>query len=263
MKRERKSIIVLAAMFSAAIIGLADVPVKQSVPVAKPVSNDRACEMIRDVRNMRGSVLFVNAQKRLDVAAAIDSAIAALDGEFHYDIRRAEAGCDVTLADGTALRKSLKATVAVFIVDRKDIPALSAFPDDSVAFLNIAPYADGADDRHTAKRVRLGALRAFAFAFGAGFSQYDALLMSPVDSPLELDIIPAKAFLPFDSAIVIRKVAAARGLSPYRTEFYETACEEGWAPAPRNAAQKEIWDKVHQVPTEPIKIKPESKKVVK
>ena len=44
---------------------------------------------------------------------------------------------------------------------------------------------------------------------------------------------------------------------------YKKACEEGWAPNPTNEFQKAIWDKVHELPTEPIKIKPEEKKTEK
>ena len=44
---------------------------------------------------------------------------------------------------------------------------------------------------------------------------------------------------------------------------YQDACEMGVAPAPTNDVQKAIWDKVHAMPTEPIKIKPEEKKTEK
>ena len=44
---------------------------------------------------------------------------------------------------------------------------------------------------------------------------------------------------------------------------YLVAVQEGWAPQPTNDVQKAIWDKVHALPTEPIKIKPEEKKTEK
>ena len=50
---------------------------------------------------------------------------------------------------------------------------------------------------------------------------------------------------------------------PGKRSVYRKACEEGWAPAPTNDVQKAIWDKVHAMPTEPIKIKPETKKTEK
>ena len=51
------------------------------------------------------------------------------------------------------------------------------------------------------------------------------------------------------------------GVTPERQVMYLRACHEGWAPAPTNEYQKVIWDKIHALPTAPIKIKPETKKV--
>ena len=45
------------------------------------------------------------------------------------------------------------------------------------------------------------------------------------------------------------------GVTPWKVTTYKRACEEGWAPAPTNEYQQAIWDKVHAVPTEPLKIK--------
>ena len=50
------------------------------------------------------------------------------------------------------------------------------------------------------------------------------------------------------------------GVLPAQRATYLKACEEGWAPAPTNDVQKAIWEKVHAMPTEPLKIKPETKK---
>ena len=52
-------------------------------------------------------------------------------------------------------------------------------------------------------------------------------------------------------------------MKPYRLTTYRKACEEGWANPPTNDVQKAIWDKVHALPTEPLKIKPEEKKTEK
>ena len=35
---------------------------------------------------------------------------------------------------------------------------------------------------------------------------------------------------------------------------YRQACQEGWAPAPTNAVQRAIWNKVHQIPDSPLVI---------
>ena len=59
----------------------------------------------------------------------------------------------------------------------------------------------------------------------------------------------------------IRQNLASRGIEMSKISSYLKACQEGWAPAPTNEYQKAIWDKVHAMPTAPIKIKPETKKV--
>ena len=55
------------------------------------------------------------------------------------------------------------------------------------------------------------------------------------------------------------EVMAARlpelGVTPWKETTYKRACEEGWAPAPTNEYQKAVWDKVHAIPDQPLKIK--------
>ena len=48
------------------------------------------------------------------------------------------------------------------------------------------------------------------------------------------------------------------GIKRIRWLTYRDACQRGVAPEPANAEQKAIWDEVHAIPTEPIKIKPET-----
>ena len=51
------------------------------------------------------------------------------------------------------------------------------------------------------------------------------------------------------------------GITTITISSYRDACHKGWAPAPTNDVQKSIWEQIHALPTEPIKIKPEAKKV--
>jgi len=67
-------------------------------------------------------------------------------------------------------------------------------------------------------------------------------------------------FVPFDKVGVVKQHLKDTGVTPVRYATYRIACREGWAPQPTNDVQKAIWDKVHAMPTEPIKIKPEEKK---
>ena len=51
------------------------------------------------------------------------------------------------------------------------------------------------------------------------------------------------------------EVAATRGIGMISFASYRTACQQGWAPAPTNDAQRTIWQEVHQIPDKPITIK--------
>ena len=56
------------------------------------------------------------------------------------------------------------------------------------------------------------------------------------------------------------KTLAARGVTQFKISTYEQACMEGWAHAPTNDVEKAIWDDIHQMPSNPLEIKPESQR---
>ena len=84
--------------------------------------------------------------------------------------------------------------------------------------------------------------------------------MQPISSIAELKKIKTDNIMR-DMIDAIRLNLNAKGLTTFSITSYKKACEEGWAPAPTNDIQKAIWDKIHAMPTAPIKIKPETKKV--
>jgi len=50
------------------------------------------------------------------------------------------------------------------------------------------------------------------------------------------------------------------GVMPARKGTYESACQEGWADEPKDKYQQAIWDKVHAIPKNPMKIEFDPKK---
>jgi hypothetical protein len=50
------------------------------------------------------------------------------------------------------------------------------------------------------------------------------------------------------------------GVTPTLVAHYRQACKQGWAPAPTNDVQRAIWNKVHELPSDPIKIKYDPKR---
>ena len=67
--------------------------------------------------------------------------------------------------------------------------------------------------------------------------------------------------LPLDIIQRFKEYMEAFCVSPAEYVPYRKAVIEGWASSPTNEYQKAVWDKVHAMPTAPIKIKPETKKV--
>ena len=99
-----------------------------------------------------------------------------------------------------------------------------------------------------------------ARTLGAGTSSFPACVLVPFTDMKGLDAITATRPCPepFNKMI---ETGSAYGIGIITIASYRRACEMGWASAPTNEFQEAVWDEIHQLPTEPIKIKPEAKKV--
>ena len=208
----------------------------------------------------KGRICFLNAQRLLP-ESEIRAAIAVLKGgsmRFAVDVE------DVTpSSDFAALKASAKAAAAVIVVADDITPGLLAAPEDGWAVVNIKRLEQGlktpaAKEKFFAPRCRKELLRGFAAAAGGFGSSYQNNIMN-VSKIEDLDL--CDEFFPYDKYGVISKHLISLGLVPEQRVPYRKAVMDGWAPAPTNDVQKAVWDKVHAMPTEPIKIKPETKKV--
>jgi len=111
-------------------------------------------------------------------------------------------------------------------------------------------------------RLQHELVRALGMSMGVGISMYQPCIMTHVRSLADLDRIALDRPGPeginnFDTSM------KTFGVDRLVFTTYLKACKEGWAPAPSNDVQKAIWDEVHALPTAPIKIKPETKKMEK
>jgi hypothetical protein len=149
---------------------------------------------------------------------------------------------------------------SLFVVNDSTLPSILVSPEDCWAIVNICVIAKEKHPAFFEARVKKELSRAFAYLCGGVNSQYQNSLTRGISSHSELD----KNFdykLPMDVVLRFRSYMESFGVTPMLFVPYRKACEEGWAPAPTNEYQKAIWDKVHAMPTSPIKIKPETKKV--
>jgi hypothetical protein len=141
------------------------------------------------------------------------------------------------------------------------LPLALTLPEQNLSIVNVKELiADNPKAILLDNRLVRSAMRGFAFSLGVGYSTFEVGVMQPIFNAADLDRFPAN-FIPPDSANSALQNGEKIGFKPYRRTTYKRACKEGWAPAPTNDIQKAIWDKVHAMPTAPIKIKPETKKV--
>ena len=134
-------------------------------------------------------------------------------------------------------------------------------PEDGWAKVGIGRLvSDSPNPDWRARRLKLALLRAIGNAMGVGYSMYQPCVMGRVRNLSDLDDIKTDKLSP-EGENNFEECGKAFGIGKIEYCTYRTACEEGWAPAPTNEVQQAIWDKVHEMPSAPIKIKPETKKV--
>ena len=138
-------------------------------------------------------------------------------------------------------------------------PRLLLAPEDGWAQIDVTTL-ESSDAKVFGDRLMKEAWRASVYALGGGNTHQPMCVMKPVASVADLDATSALVACPEVFANVV-DMARKFGVKSLRPSSYIRACMEGWAPAPTNDIQKAIWDKVHQTPAEPLKIKPETKKV--
>lgn len=215
---------------------------------------------VRKANSASGKFVFLNAQK-LVPAASIAPAYAMVEKQIRptWEAKDVE---NVSLVNPKADIRLANGNLGVAIVDAPEMPALVTAPEDGWAIVNVRALAAGNPTAEVlAARTRKEVLRAFALVSGCTFMARGQVVMrDDIRVPGDLDIIKDESY-GVDALAAMERKMPLYGVTPWYETTYRKACEEGWAPAPTNEFQKAIWDKVHAMPAEPIKIAPETKKV--
>ena len=223
----------------------------------------RAGGIIEKPDAAKGKVVFFDCQKdeglrlsRNEIAKAL-SALGVAVKKFRIEVVKVEPG------DILGLMAKHNASVGIVITSKDSGPALLAAPEERWSEVNVAALARGlrtpeALERFWTSRCRKEVLRGLALACGALGSSFPGNIMV-VTKTEDLDL--CNEFMPVDTGEAIKKRLRDMGLTPRHFATYRAACKAGWAPAPTNDVQKAIWNEVHEMPSAPIKIKPETKKV--
>lgn len=249
----KKSICIMA------IVGAVATALAQA-PNIPPVVMQRIGGFLERPNTSKAKVIFVNAQKIVgeeDLKAAVSTLLTNVRGRIEL-----VPGADITLDNASEKLKAIEnARAGIFLVEnpKANYTVLIA-PENSWAVINVSALAaDNAAPAYVKARTCKEMVRTFLSLCGGYDSTYDNSLMGPVRKVSDLD-----KFMDFRPPMDVvgrsRKYLAKIGIDTRPKVTYLQAVKEGWAPAPTNAVQQAIWDKVHALPTEPIKIKPETKK---
>ena len=214
---------------------------------------------VRKTNSAQGAVLVVNAQNKVS-RAELDSALKHIDETIHPILQYKEVK-DVKVVNPKSDITRLGGKVGVVVADVADSPALAVAPEEGWAVVNVRPLSsDNPSAEVLAARVRKEILRGFALAGGCSFmARGQIVVREGVHTSKDLDAISIEEY-GVDVEAALGRLLPSYGVIPWTQTTYKKACQEGWAPAPTNDVQKAIWDKVHEMPSEPIKIKPETKK---
>lgn len=214
--------------------------------------------MLRLLPKDAGTFLVVNAQEKVAVAV-LEKMVRSLLMSLDFDVR-VVGGSPVAVKDVPESLKKLNARGALWVVDDPELPISLSAAEDGWAIVNIAPIDAGADKQKTETRLRRAALRAFASLFDIGDSDMmPGCVMRPSHGVAGLDALTCDDFSP-QALNKLQVGIETAGFKFANAGTYLDACEEGWAPAPTNDVQRAIWDKVHALPTAPIKILPKNQR---
>ena len=206
-----------------------------------------------------GFVAFVNATEKF-AQKDVESIAAYLQENTRLEFRAIK---DVTAKDPADALAGTKANAVILIVEDAASPKVLIAPEDHWAVLNVAKLQEGLPKGEAVRakmlsyRLRKALNRTAAQLLGAGQSMFRGNLMA-IASIEEADGVQEE--LPADTLGAITDYLGKIGVTPEVIVTYGRACREGWAPAPTNDVQKAIWDKVHAIPQNPMKIEFDPKK---
>ena len=193
---------------------------------------------------LQGKSTIVNAQKTAD-AAWLQSAVEYLRKDTNFAI---------DLVDGKFTFPSPKVIggVSLYVIDDLAMPRVLAAPEDRWCMMNVAPLKSAKPVFFEA-RVKKELSRAFAMLCGGMTSNYGISLVGAVTKSEDLDVFP-DGKLPLDVIMRMEPYMTKLGIVPAKLVPYRIACQEGWAPQPRNDVERAVWNQVHQIPDKPMTI---------
>ena len=165
-----------------------------------------------------------------------------------------------SLANASAQLQETGGNVAVFVADDPALPMSLSAPEARWAMLNASrASADAPEAKTLCRRLSLLFIRQCCRVLGSDESFSTDTCFHSVFGVNDLDAITSYD-LPMGPEMSIPETMTLRGIEKIEYGTYEEACMTGVAPPPTNDVQKAIWEKVHAIPKNPIKIEFDPKK---
>lgn len=233
------------------------IPRKEVHEMLRRANLKRTGGVIRKEGTSKGYFVFVNNQSKIalkDIASSLET----IDKQVRVNVK-VITNHTASLSTAKEVITAAGGQVGVILLEDDTLPALLSAPEEGYSIINITKLMDS-DIEKLAKRTRCEILRGFGLAAGAMYAAQGDFVLQPIRKPHDLDSLKREEF-GISMLRIFPLSLPYYGISQWYQTTYHKACEEGWAPAPTNEYQKAIWDKIHAMPTAPIKIKPETKKV--
>ena len=129
-----------------------------------------------------------------------------------------------------------------------------------VVYVNVeALKADGAAVTVAENRLNKQIWRAIGAILNAGEPTMGTSIIKRADTVKELDAITGRTPDPMQHNRMVGTMEKL-GMKMIKAGTYRSACQQGWAPAPKTEEQKKIWNEIHATPKNPIKITFDPKK---
>lgn len=208
---------------------------------------------IVDTSKTKGAVWFVNAQNR--ISSELLTEVASWLQTASWIPCKTVAIDPVNLNEVSAIVRTTKWEVSVILVDDPTLPSSLVQAEGNWAIVNVHALNKGCkDDKQLQSRVKKQLLRSASMVFGCGYSLNSGGISQPMSDVEALDFCVGE-FLPVDVYTTMQALAPKFHITIGKRCYYSKAVEEGWAPKPINKYQQAAWDRVHEIPAEPLKIK--------
>lgn len=206
-----------------------------------------------------GSFIFINAEKHVG-AEYMKHMTSRIKKDYRVNLKTADVA-DVTMKNVADVIAKNGATIGLAFVECDECPnTVLLAPEQGWGIVNVKALGkDGATPEKVRSRAMKELVRVFCMVATGSGSQYPRSLLAPMRSLQDIDGA-TNDLIPPDVDQRISNAIYRTGVEPYVEATYLMACKEGWAPAPTNDNQRAIWNKIHELPSDPIKIKYDPKR---